>query len=86
MKTLANPPQEYSQRHAVSVQSEISATDELNLKVGKDNFLVDGSICIRDSNGVFYKIGVDTSGNLTTTVVTMSNNLPSQTSNPYYSS
>lgn len=86
MKTLANPPQDYSQRHAASVQSEIQLADNENLKNGKDNFLVDGSICIRDSNGVFYKIGVDTSGNLTTTAVTSVNNQPSQTSNPYYSS
>tara|TARA_Y100000310_G_scaffold121116_1_gene119923 strand:+ start:5410 stop:5664 length:255 start_codon:yes stop_codon:yes gene_type:complete len=83
MKTLANPPQEYSQRHAASVQSEISASDELNLKVGKDNFLVDGSICIRASNGNWYKLGVDTSGNLTTAAVTLTGSRPSQTTNPY---
>ena len=85
MKILANPPQDYSQRHSSSVQSEIQSADQENLKIGKDNFLVDGSICLRASNGNWYKIGVDTSGNLTTTAVTSVNDRPSQTSNPYYS-
>tara|TARA_Y100001973_G_scaffold49749_1_gene73887 strand:- start:524 stop:787 length:264 start_codon:yes stop_codon:yes gene_type:complete len=84
MKTLANPPQEYSQRHAIDVQSELSAADELNLKIGKDNFLSDGSICLKDTNGNFWKLSVSTSGTLSATAVTNVNQAPSQTSNPYY--
>ena len=76
-----------------SVQAVFNDTlikaDEQNFKLDQDNFLATGSICLKDSNGDWYKLGVNTSGVLTVTQLSGTqldaDGRPSIAStNPYY--
>ena len=76
-----------------SVQAVFNDTlikaDEQNFKLDQDNFLDTGSICLKDSNGDWYKLGVNTSGVLTVTQLSGTqldaDGRPSIAStNPYY--
>ena len=52
------------------LQNELEKADDQNIKLDKDNFLETGSICLKNSDGEWYKLGVNTSDQLTVTKLT----------------
>ena len=66
-------PAEYDVRHQDGVATSIVQLDNTALKKAQRNFINGNSkteIVLIDANGAKWKLGVDTSGNLTTTAVT----------------
>lgn len=61
------PPvtQEYDVGSQTAMNDELTKADVQNFKLDQDNFLDTGSICLKDSNGNWYTLGVSTSGVLT---------------------
>ena len=63
------PPvsQEYDTAAQAVFNDTLEKADGQNFKLDQDNFLDTGSICLKDSNGDWYILGVNTSGVLTVT-------------------
>ena len=61
---------EYKPSVQTILQNELEKADEQNIKLDKDNFLETGSICLKNSDGEWYKLGVNTSDQLTVTKLT----------------
>tara|TARA_Y100000296_G_C4967458_1_gene154143 strand:+ start:223 stop:489 length:267 start_codon:yes stop_codon:yes gene_type:complete len=66
------PPvtQEYDVGSQAVMHEELEKADVQNFKLDQDNFLDTGSICLKDSSGDWYTLGVNTSGVLTVTQLT----------------
>ena len=80
---------EYDASSQAVINEELVKADQQNFKLDQDNFLDTGSICLKDSNGDWYVLGVNTSGTLTVTQLAGtqldSDGRPSIAStNPYY--
>tara|TARA_Y100001970_G_scaffold103524_1_gene129880 strand:- start:6223 stop:6501 length:279 start_codon:yes stop_codon:yes gene_type:complete len=62
---------EYLPEVQSEIQTQIREADENNLKKNKDNFfdLTKGSLVLKSSNGNWYRLGIDDSGNLTTSLL-----------------
>ena len=58
---------EYDPSAQAVLNDVLTKADEQNFKLDQDNFLDTGSICLKDSNGDWYILGVNTSGVLTVT-------------------
>ena len=58
---------EYDPSAQAVLNDVLPKADEQNFKLDQDNFLDTGSICLKDSNGNWYILGVNTSGVLTVT-------------------
>ncbi len=58
---------EYDASSQAVMNEELVKADAQNFKLDQDNFLDTGSICLKDSNGDWYVLGVNTSGALTVT-------------------
>ena len=58
---------EYDPSSQAVLNDVLTKADEQNFKLDQDNFLDTGSICLKDSNGDWYILGVNTSGVLTVT-------------------
>ena len=56
---------EYDPSAQAVLNDVLTKADEQNFKLDQDNFLDTGSICLKDSNGDWYILGVNTSGVLT---------------------
>ena len=63
------PPvtQEYEVSSQVVLNEELVKADTQNLKLDRDNFLESGSISLKDSDGYWWTISINTSGVLQTT-------------------
>ena len=59
---LPHVTNEYDNSTQVVFHNEIQKTDNQNLKLDQDNFLTTGSICLQDSVGDWYKIGIGLGG------------------------
>ena len=80
---------EYDASSQAVMNEELVKAVQQNFKLDHDNFLDTGSICLKDSNGDWYVLGVNTSGTLTVTQLAGtqldSDGRPSIAStNPYY--
>jgi len=64
---LPRPRLAYDPRVEAERNRVLEDEDRRNLKRGRDVEIEDGRLILTDSNGVRYEVGVDTSGNLTTT-------------------
>lgn len=64
---LPRPRAGYDPRVEAERNRVIEDADRRNLKKGRDVEIEGGRLILTDSNGVRYEVGVDTSGNLTTT-------------------
>tara|TARA_Y100000310_G_C19952819_1_gene477638 strand:- start:70 stop:336 length:267 start_codon:yes stop_codon:yes gene_type:complete len=58
---------EYNSASQAVLNETLAKADEQNFKLDQDNFLDTGSICMKDANGNWYILGVNTSGVLTVT-------------------
>ncbi len=58
---------EYDVGSQAAMKDELTKADAQNFKLDQDNFLDTGSICLKDSNGNWYTLGVSTSGVLAVT-------------------
>ena len=58
---------EYNSSSQAVLNEVLTKADEQNFKLDQDNFLDTGSICMKDSAGGWYTLGVNTSGVLTVT-------------------
>ena len=58
---------EYDPSSQAVLNDVLIKADNQNFKLDQDNFLDTGSICLKDSNGGWYILGVNTSGVLTVT-------------------
>ena len=87
MKPLPGAPTEYDQASQNSVIESIRSLSSETMKLGQANFLKAGEVSLQSANGKWWVIGVDNSGNLTTTELTGtridSDGRPIQTTNPY---
>ena len=85
MKYLPEPPSDYSDEYFAKFRDNLNEEDKLNVKSDRDNFLEDGSICLKSANGTWFKLTVDNSGNVTSSAVTIDSTtkFPEQTTNPY---
>ena len=61
---------EYKSAVQTELQVQLERADDQNIKLDKDNFLETGSICLKNSDGEWYKLGVNTSDQLTVTKLT----------------
>lgn len=84
MIKLPEAPEKYDSYHTAMVQEELEFDANYSLKTNKDNFIQDGSICIKSPSGYWFRITVSDGGVLSATSVTVdSNGIPTQTTNPY---
>ena len=58
---------EYDPSSQAVLNDVLTKADEQKFKLDQDNFLDTGSRCLKDSNGDWYILGVNTSGVLTVT-------------------
>ena len=58
---------EYNASSQAVLNDVLIKADNQNFKLDQDNFLDTGSICLKDSSGGWYILGVNTSGVLTVT-------------------
>ena len=58
---------EYNSASQAVLNETLAKADEQNFKLDQDNFLDTGSLCMKDSNGDWYILGVNTLGVLTVT-------------------
>ena len=61
---------EYDPSIQAVLDEELVKADAQNFKLDQDNFLDTGSICLKNSDGEWYKLGVNTSDQLTVTKLT----------------
>lgn len=61
---MITPPvtPEYNSSSQAVLNTVIEKADNQNLKLDQDNFLETGSICLQDSTGDWYKIGIGLGG------------------------
>ena len=85
MKYLPEPPSNYNTEYFAKLRDNLNEEDKLNVKSDRDNFLEDGSICLKSPNGTWYQLTVDNSGNVTSSAVTIDSTTkdPKQSTNPY---
>ena len=57
---------EYDSSSQAVLNDVLTKADEQNFKLDQDNFLDTGSICLKDSAGDWWILGINTSGTLTT--------------------
>ena len=63
-------PNNYDSSIQTVLQDELRKANDQNLKLDKDNFFKSGTICLQSSNGKWWKLTVNDSGNLVTTELT----------------
>jgi hypothetical protein len=79
------PPvtQDYDSSSQAILNDVLTKSDGQNFKLDQDNFLTTGSICLQDSVGDWFKLGVSTPGGAVLTVGTIVDGGDHTFSSPY---
>ncbi len=84
MKYLPPPPNTYDVEYFSKLRDSLTEIGNNNLELNSDNFIEDGSLCLKSPNGTWFRLTVDNSGNVSTSTITVdSANVPIQSTNPY---
>ena len=82
-------PNDYDPGVQTVMQDELRKADSQNLKMDKDNFFTNGSLCLQSADGSWFKLSVSNAGalsavELTGTQVDSEGRPVIASTNPYY--